>query len=249
MPLHSPERASGLCKGIYVEPESIQFRDDQDVRVSFVQTLETLLDGGCYAAIATHDEWLVDRALEVIAERGLGPDAYEFQMLLGVRPELGDRIVAAGHRLRIYVPYGRQWYEYSLRRLEGEPENRRLRRRRFRTSDLPQALAPTEAAARAGLERLLPPRPRSPDVAARRCAPGHPRRTWPDGWNPPQLDQKIIEMTRPRMPTIRRMTPIAFTSRPSASAVTPHVSTAPTAIKRMLTAIPIAEVVSGSTGF
>jgi proline dehydrogenase len=111
-----------VCKGIYVEPESIQFRNDQDVRASFVQTLETLLDGGCYAAIATHDEWLVDRALELIAERGLGPDAYEFQMLLGVRPELGDRLVTAGHRLRIYVPYGRQWYEYSLRRLKENPK-------------------------------------------------------------------------------------------------------------------------------
>ena len=111
-----------LCKGIYVEPESIQFRDDQEVRASFVQALETLLDGGCYAAIATHDEWLVDRALELITERELGPDAYEFQMLLGVRPELGDRIVSDGHRLRIYVPYGRQWYEYSLRRLKENPK-------------------------------------------------------------------------------------------------------------------------------
>ena len=111
-----------LCKGIYVEPESIQFRDDEEVRVSFVQTLETLLDGGCYAAIATHDEWLVDRALDTIAERGLEPDAYEFQMLLGVRPQLGDRIVADGHKLRIYVPFGRQWYEYSLRRLQENPK-------------------------------------------------------------------------------------------------------------------------------
>jgi len=111
-----------ICKGIYVEPESIQFRDHQQVRVSFVQTLMTLLDGGCYAAIATHDEWLVDRARDTIAERGLDRDAYEFQMLLGVRPELGDRIVADGHKLRIYVPYGRQWYEYSLRRLQENPK-------------------------------------------------------------------------------------------------------------------------------
>ena len=111
-----------ICKGIYVEPEAIQFRDDRDVRVSFVRALETLLDGGCYAAIATHDEWLVDRALGAIAERGLEPDRYEFQMLLGVRPELGDRLVADGHRLRIYVPYGRQWYEYSLRRLQENPK-------------------------------------------------------------------------------------------------------------------------------
>ena len=111
-----------LCKGIYVEPESIQFRDDQDVRASFVRSLEVLLDGGCYAAIATHDEWLVDEALRLVRERDLAPDRYEFQMLLGVRPELGDRLVAAGHRLRIYVPYGRQWYEYSLRRLQENPK-------------------------------------------------------------------------------------------------------------------------------
>jgi len=111
-----------VCKGIYVEPHSIQFHDDDEVRVSFVRTLEALLDRGCYPAIATHDEWLVDRALEMVAARGLEPDAYEFQMLLGVRPELGDSIVADGHRLRIYVPYGRKWYEYSLRRLQENPK-------------------------------------------------------------------------------------------------------------------------------
>ena len=111
-----------LCKGIYVESESIQFHDDQAVRASFVQTLETLLDGDCYAAIATHDEWLVDQSLRILRERGVQQDRYEFQMLLGVRPELGDRIVADGHRLRIYVPYGRQWYEYSLRRLQENPK-------------------------------------------------------------------------------------------------------------------------------
>jgi proline dehydrogenase len=111
-----------LCKGIYIEPEAIQFRDDPRVRGSFVRALEILLDGGSYAAIATHDEWLVDEAERLIRERGLTPDRYEFQMLLGVRPELGDRIVADGHRLRIYVPYGSQWYEYSLRRLQENPK-------------------------------------------------------------------------------------------------------------------------------
>jgi proline dehydrogenase len=111
-----------ICKGIYVEPESIQFRDDAEVRASFVRALEVLLDGGCYAAIATHDEWLVDQSLRLLQERTLTPDRYEFQMLLGVRPELGDRIVAEGHRLRIYVPFGRQWYEYSLRRLQENPK-------------------------------------------------------------------------------------------------------------------------------
>ncbi len=111
-----------LCKGIYIEPESIQFRDDQEVRDSFVRTLETLLDGDCYTAIATHDEWLVDQSLRILRERGLAGDRYEFQMLLGVRPELGNRLVAGGHRLRIYVPYGQQWYEYSLRRLQENPK-------------------------------------------------------------------------------------------------------------------------------
>jgi proline dehydrogenase len=111
-----------LCKGIYIEPESIQFRDDRAVRDSFVRTLETLLDGDCYAAIATHDEWLVEQSRRLLRERGLSQDRYEFQMLLGVRPELGDRIVADCHRLRIYVPYGRQWYEYSLRRLQENPK-------------------------------------------------------------------------------------------------------------------------------
>jgi proline dehydrogenase len=111
-----------LCKGIYIEPPEIAYRDFDDVRESFVRTLDVLFDGGCYVGIATHDEWLIDRALAAVRERGLAADAYEFQMLLGVRPELGDRIVAAGHKLRIYVPFGRHWYEYSLRRLQENPK-------------------------------------------------------------------------------------------------------------------------------
>jgi proline dehydrogenase len=109
-----------LCKGIYVESPEIQFRDYEQVRASFVESLDALLEAGAYPAIATHDEWLIDRALERV--RGLGREDYEFQMLLGVRPQLGDRLVADGHRLRIYVPYGRQWYEYSLRRLQENPK-------------------------------------------------------------------------------------------------------------------------------
>jgi proline dehydrogenase len=87
-----------------------------------VRTLDVLLDGGAYVGIATHDEYLVERGLEAVRKRGLGPHEYELQMLLGVRPELGDRIVAGGHRLRIYVPFGRHWYEYSLRRLQENPK-------------------------------------------------------------------------------------------------------------------------------
>jgi proline dehydrogenase len=109
-----------LVKGIYVEAESIQFRDPEAVRANFVTALDALLDGGSYVGIATHDDWLVDQALTRVA--ALPHDAYEFQMLLGVRPELGDELVSAGHRLRIYVPFGARWYEYSLRRLQENPK-------------------------------------------------------------------------------------------------------------------------------
>ena len=111
-----------LCKGIYVEPPEIAFRDFDAVRANFVKALEALLDAGAYVGIATHDEWLVDEARRLVAERRLAPPEYEFQMLLGVRGELGDRLVADGHRLRIYVPFGRHWYAYSLRRLQENPK-------------------------------------------------------------------------------------------------------------------------------
>jgi proline dehydrogenase len=111
-----------LCKGIYVEPEEIQFRDFEAVRANFVRALEALLDTGCYVGIATHDEWLLEEGKRLVAERKLARDEYEFQMLLGVRERLGDALVAEGHRLRIYVPFGRHWYAYSLRRLQENPK-------------------------------------------------------------------------------------------------------------------------------
>jgi proline dehydrogenase len=111
-----------ICKGIYLEPPEIAFRDFDAVQASFVQTLEELLDGGSYVGIATHDEWLLEQGKRLVAERGLGQDDYEFQMLLGVRPSLGDELVREGHRLRIYTPFGRHWYSYSLRRLQENPK-------------------------------------------------------------------------------------------------------------------------------
>jgi proline dehydrogenase len=111
-----------LCKGIYVEPPEIAYRDFHDVRESYLRTLDALLDGGCYVGVATHDEYLVEGALAAVRERGLAREEYELQMLLGVRADLGDELVAAGHRLRIYVPFGRRWYEYSLRRLQENPK-------------------------------------------------------------------------------------------------------------------------------
>jgi proline dehydrogenase len=110
-----------LCKGIYLEPPELAYQDFEEVRASFVGALEALLAAGCYVGVATHDEWLIDQARRLVAERGLGRDEYEFQMLLGVRPGLGDELVRAGHRLRIYVPFGRHWYSYSLRRLQENP--------------------------------------------------------------------------------------------------------------------------------
>ncbi len=111
-----------LCKGIYLEPPELAYRDFDSIRASFVQALEALLDAECYVGIATHDEWLVEQGQRLVSERGLARDDYEFQMLLGVRPALGDEIVRGGHRLRIYTPFGRQWYAYSLRRLQENPK-------------------------------------------------------------------------------------------------------------------------------
>jgi proline dehydrogenase len=111
-----------LCKGIYVEPLEVAYQEFDEVRDAYVRALEALLAAGSYVGIATHDEWLLDEGRRLVAERGLSCDEYEFQMLLGVRPRLGDELVQEGHRLRIYVPFGRHWYAYSLRRLQENPK-------------------------------------------------------------------------------------------------------------------------------
>jgi proline dehydrogenase len=110
-----------LCKGIYVEPSSIAYTDDDAVRASFVRSLDLLLDAGAYVGVATHDEWLIGEALARVDARALAPAEYEFQMLLGVRESRASELVAAGRRLRVYVPYGEHWYGYSLRRLQENP--------------------------------------------------------------------------------------------------------------------------------
>jgi proline dehydrogenase len=110
-----------LCKGIYVEPPAIAFTDPDAIRANFVRCLDALLDAGAYVGVATHDEWLIGEALRMLGERGLEPPDYEFQMLLGVREQRASELVRAGHRLRVYVPFGEQWYAYSLRRLQENP--------------------------------------------------------------------------------------------------------------------------------
>ncbi len=110
-----------LCKGIYREPRDVAWQSYGTVRANYCYSLEKLLQGGAYVGIATHDEHLVWHAMATIDRLGLDPKQYEFQMLLGVDPDLRRIILANGHRLRVYVPYGRDWYPYSIRRLRENP--------------------------------------------------------------------------------------------------------------------------------
>lgn len=111
-----------LCKGIYIEPRKVAWKGYETVRHNFTAALEKLLRQGVYVGIATHDEHLCCTATALIDKLGVPRDRYEFQMLLGVEPELRRILLDAGHRLRVYVPYGRDWYEYSTRRLRENPE-------------------------------------------------------------------------------------------------------------------------------
>jgi proline dehydrogenase len=126
--VHDAERLAArkahvrVCKGIYREPRSLAFQDPELVRRSYVRTVEVLLDAGCYVGVATHDEHLLWEVASLIDRRGIGPDGYEFQMLLGVEEELRSIVVADGRPMRVYVPYGERWYEYSVRRLQENPK-------------------------------------------------------------------------------------------------------------------------------
>lgn len=110
-----------LCKGIYIEPRNIAYNDYQNVRENYSSLLKELLTARCYVGIATHDEWLVRDAFQTIETIGLSPSEYEFQMLYGVTPQLQQSIREAGHRLRVAVPFGPNWYPYSIRRLRKNP--------------------------------------------------------------------------------------------------------------------------------
>lgn len=110
-----------LCKGIYVESESIAFKGREEIQENFLKCLGIIFDHGCYVGIATHDDVLIDGSRKMIAERGLKRHQYEFQMLLGVREGKRRELIAQGHRLRVYVPFGQDWYGYSLRRLKENP--------------------------------------------------------------------------------------------------------------------------------
>jgi proline dehydrogenase len=111
-----------LCKGIYIEPESIAYKDRQKIRDNYLELLRLMLKNGNYVGIATHDDYLVDGAYKMIKELGIPDDKYEFQMLYGVKENLRDKINADGHKIRVYVPFGKHWYKYSIRRLKENPQ-------------------------------------------------------------------------------------------------------------------------------
>jgi len=118
-----PEKVNvRLCKGIYIEPPTISWRDRQIIRENYVACLDKLLRRNHYVAIATHDDNLIQAAFALIDRYQLSPAQYEFQMLLGVKPELRKLLLNLGHRLRIYVPFGPDWYPYSTRRLRENPD-------------------------------------------------------------------------------------------------------------------------------
>jgi proline dehydrogenase len=110
-----------ICKGIYVEPEEMAYRDREDVRRNYVKLVDRLLGSQAFVGIATHDEPVVEACRDLLRRHNAGPDRYEFQMLLGVREELRARLRAERHPVRVYVPYGTHWYAYSMRRLKENP--------------------------------------------------------------------------------------------------------------------------------
>jgi proline dehydrogenase len=110
-----------LCKGIYVEPAAIAYKGKQEVRDNYLKLLDQMFKDGNYVGIATHDKPLIDAAYTRIKEKNIAKDKFEFQMLLGVREDLRDKINNDGYKIRIYVPFGKDWYAYSVRRLKENP--------------------------------------------------------------------------------------------------------------------------------
>ena len=112
-----------LCKGAYVEPASVAYPDKASVDEAYATLMERLLTDGTFPGLATHDERLIARAVAFVRDQGIPPDRFEFQMLFGVRRDLQERLVKAGFGVRVYVPFGTQWYPYFMRRLAERPAN------------------------------------------------------------------------------------------------------------------------------
>jgi proline dehydrogenase len=112
-----------LCKGAYLEPPAVAYPDKGDVDRNYIRLMERLLTAGTYPGIATHDEAIIAHARDFVRRQGIGPDRFEFQMLYGVRRDLQERLRKEGFRLRVYIPFGTQWYPYLMRRLAERPAN------------------------------------------------------------------------------------------------------------------------------
>jgi len=124
MDIHSDEHPNNyrLCKGIYVEPAQIAYKKYEEINQHYLEDLELLLKNGVYVGIATHDKPLIDGAYKLIEKYNIPKHKYEFQMLYGVTPELRQSIVNNGHAMRVYVPFGKEWFGYSTRRLKENPK-------------------------------------------------------------------------------------------------------------------------------
>jgi len=122
--IHSDEAPLNLrlCKGIYVEPEAIAYKKHDEINTHYLEDLELMLSKKIYAGIATHDRVLVEGAYNLIKKYNVPCNMYEFQMLYGVTPKLRENIVNEGHTMRVYVPYGKEWFGYSTRRLKENPK-------------------------------------------------------------------------------------------------------------------------------
>jgi len=112
-----------LCKGAYDEPPEVAYPEKKDVDESYVRAMQLLLSSGIYHGIATHDPKMIDATIDFAQREGIGKDAFEFQMLYGIRRDLQEQLARDGYGMRIYVPYGRHWYPYFMRRLAERPAN------------------------------------------------------------------------------------------------------------------------------
>jgi proline dehydrogenase len=112
-----------LCKGAYKEPPEIAFQKKSEVDDNYIQLMKVLLKSGIYHGLATHDEHIIHQALAFARRENISPDGFEFQMLYGIRRDLQRRLVAEGWRMRVYIPFGTEWYPYLMRRLAERPAN------------------------------------------------------------------------------------------------------------------------------
>ncbi len=112
-----------ICKGAYKEPPAVAYPAKKDVDANYVRVMQLLLQTGIYHGIATHDPAMIAATKEFVSSRGIGRDHFEFQMLYGIREDLQEQIVRDGYRLRVYVPFGKDWFPYFMRRLAERPAN------------------------------------------------------------------------------------------------------------------------------